>query len=61
MEQKQKNLRPADQPAELPAVEPEIEGDRYTYYYYVCGECHGPVDWKEQVCRHCGRRIDWNG
>lgn len=45
---------------ELPELVPEVEGDRWTWYY-CCADCHGPVDWKEDVCRHCGRRINWNG
>lgn len=39
---------------------PEIEGDRWNWYW-VCGECHGPVNWHEKSCPHCGRRLDWNG
>lgn len=46
--------------SELPPVEPEIEGDRWNYYY-VCEDCHGPVNWKDEICIHCGRRLDWNG
>ena len=39
---------------------PEIEGDRYTWFY-VCGDCHGQVNWHDEVCRHCKARLDWNG
>lgn len=39
---------------------PEIEGDRWTWFY-VCGECHGQVDWHDPECKHCKRRLDWNG
>ena len=39
-------------------VEAEIEGDRYTWWY-VCGECHGEIDYKEQPCRHCGTPVIW--
>ena len=38
----------------------EIEGDRWNWYY-VCGCCHGQVDWKDKECKHSGRRLDWNG
>lgn len=41
-------------------IEPEIEGDRYGWYY-VCSKCHGDINWKDSFCRHCGRRINWNG
>lgn len=39
----------------------DIEGDPFNGYCYVCEECHGPVDWHEPVCPHCGWRLDWNG
>ena len=39
---------------------PEVEGDRWNWYW-VCGECHSPVNWHEESCPHCGRRLDWNG
>ena len=40
-------------------VEPEIEGDRWSWFY-VCGECHGYVSTEDEYCRHCGREIKWN-
>ena len=39
----------------------DIEGDPHNGYWYVCEECHGPVDWKDQYCPHCGWRLNWNG
>ena len=49
------------QPAEDPerVTVPEIEGDRYGWFY-VCGECHGQINWKDNICPHCGWRINWN-
>lgn len=41
-------------------TKPEIEGDRWSWFY-VCGECHGQVNWHDPVCSHCGWRLDWNG
>ena len=38
----------------------EIEGDRWSWFY-VCGDCHGQVNWHEPVCSHCGRELNWNG
>ena len=35
-------------------VEKEIEGGGHTWWY-VCGECHGAVDYGDKCCRHCGR------
>lgn len=39
----------------------DIEGAPHIGYWYVCEECHGPVNWKDQYCPHCGWRLDWNG
>ena len=39
---------------------PEIEGHGWMYFY-VCGECHGQVNWHDPVCSHCGWRLNWNG
>lgn len=39
----------------------DIEGDPHNGYWYVCEECHGPINWKDEVCPHCGWRLDWNG
>ena len=39
---------------------PMIEGDRWNGYFYVCSECHGYIKWKEGICPHCKRRINWN-
>ena len=38
---------------------PEIEGDRWNWFY-VCSECHGSINWKQEICPHCKRRINWN-
>ena len=35
-------------------VDIEIEGGGSTWWY-VCEECHGPVDRNDLFCRHCGR------
>lgn len=50
----------ADGKRQDPGIEPEIEGDRYGWYY-ACSDCHGYINWKDSFCRHCGRRINWNG
>ena len=39
----------------------DLDGDPYNGYWYVCEECHGAVNWKDEVCPHCGWRLDWNG
>ena len=38
---------------------PEIEGDKYGWFY-VCGECHSQIIWKQEKCLHCKRRLNWN-
>lgn len=40
-------------------VLPEVEGDRWNWFY-VCGECHGQINWKDKICKHCGREINWD-
>ena len=37
--------------------ETEIEGGGSTWWY-VCPECHGTVDRKDNFCRHCGQAIN---
>lgn len=37
-------------------VETEVEGGGSSWWY-VCEECHGPVDRSDNYCRHCGRRF----
>ena len=37
----------------------DIDGDRWSWYY-VCSECRYPVNWKQENCLCCGRRLDWN-
>ena len=44
----------------LNEAEPEIEGDRHTWFY-VCGECHAAINWKDRFCKWCGRRQRWDG
>jgi ribosomal protein L40E len=41
-------------------AEAEIEGDRYIWWY-VCGECHSAINWKDEECRECKRPISWAG
>ena len=38
---------------------PEIEGDRWNWFY-VCDACHGHINWHDQECPHCKRRLDWS-
>lgn len=28
--------------------------------YYVCGECHQPIDPVDRYCRRCGRKVRWD-
>lgn len=42
-----------------PPVHAEIEGG--TTWWYVCGECHKPIDNSDSFCRHCGRKVKWDG
>lgn len=44
-----------------PAVPAEYEGDARSTWWYVCGECHAAINWKDRRCKSCGRRISWEG
>ena len=35
----------------------EMEGGGSTWWY-VCPECHGPIDSKDHFCRHCGQAVE---
>ncbi|MCR5566185.1 MAG: hypothetical protein K6F61_04985 [Clostridiales bacterium] len=39
-------------------VPAEVEGDRWSWWY-VCGDCHGAVEYHAEKCPHCGRRLTW--
>lgn len=41
-------------------TEAELEGGGHTWWY-VCGECHGAVNYLADMCRHCGAIISWEG
>ena len=42
-------------------VEAEIEGDGKSTWGYVCGECHGAVNYRADVCPHCKDHLTWAG
>lgn len=48
----------AEAVARMETVEPEIEGS-VPGWFYVCGECHGPVSPPDHFCRFCGRPLGW--
>jgi hypothetical protein len=37
----------------------EIEGGG-NGWYYVCGECHGAINYHDKYCRHCGCVVCWD-
>lgn len=50
-------LKAQEQQEPVPA---ELEGGGSSWWH-VCGECHGWIDSSDSYCRHCGRRIKWDG
>lgn len=40
-------------------TEPELEGGGPTWFW-VCNECHGAIDPKDEKCPHCGLKINWD-
>ena len=41
-------------------TEAELEGGGSTWFY-VCGECHGAVNYQAETCPHCGAILGWDG
>lgn len=41
-------------------AEAELEGDGSTWWY-VCGECHGAINYKADICPHCKAVLSWDG
>ena len=41
------------------SFKPEIEGSSFSWFY-VCGNCHSQIKWKEQRCPVCKAGVDWN-
>lgn len=41
-------------------AEVELEGGGTTWFY-VCGECHGSVNYLADECRHCHALLSWDG
>lgn len=60
MEHEKKMEQEQNQQEEVFTVVPEVEGDRWNWYY-VCSECHGMIVWNQKYCKNCKGRIDWNG
>lgn len=52
--------KPKQKPKPEQDLIPEIDGDRYTWFY-ICPECHAQIMWKQQMCIHCKRRFNWHG
>ena len=39
-------------------TEAELEGGGSTWWY-VCGECHGSVNYQADICPHCKCLLTW--
>jgi hypothetical protein len=37
----------------------EDAGD-FSSWWYVCGNCGGTIDYHDDYCRHCGRKVKWD-
>lgn len=38
---------------------PEVEGSNGNWFY-VCSECHTPINWKDLECPICRKEINWD-
>lgn len=45
------------------AVEPTVSGteehDGHGSWWYQCGKCKTPIDYKDKFCRFCGSAVKW--
>ena len=41
-------------------AEVEMEGGGSTWWY-VCGECHGAINYQADICPHCKAVLSWEG
>lgn len=41
-------------------TEVELEGGGSTWWY-VCGECHGTVNYMQDICKGCKSILIWDG
>ena len=41
-------------------AEAELEGGGSSWQY-VCGECHGAINYQADICNHCGAILSWDG
>ena len=60
LQKKHEELLSKDKPNQGEPAEAEIEGGGSSWFY-VCGDCHGIIDWKDAYCHHCGRKVKWDG
>ena len=48
---------------EQEAVEPTVSGieeyDGHSGWWYQCGKCKMPIDYRDRFCRHCGQAVQW--
>ena len=43
-----------------PPEHAELEGGGHSLWY-VCGDCHGEIGSNDSYCKHCGRKVKWDG
>ena len=46
--------------AEKPKLTIRQKG-RYIYHCYVCPKCHRELSLKDEKCKHCRQKINWEG
>ena len=39
---------------------PNKEPDGYGSWWYMCGRCKKPIDYKDRFCKRCGQAVKWD-
>ena len=42
-------------------VDPAIGGNQNSCWYFICPRCQLAIDKGDKYCRHCGRKVKWDG
>lgn len=55
----QKQTEPKEQETVKPTVSGVKDHDGHGSWWYQCGKCKTPIDYKDKFCRFCGSAVKW--